>query len=175
MPPLSKNRNSVFLFLGNSWGNSGSSRSRLNEWEWTAEVSIGPQSAYAKSQMEFVQGIAGSVRFIYPHQLFCFCVHMHQNLYQLQDIVGDLSEEHWMKSWRHVWTSEWWKDSFRTVINWFNFAQIFLNWGSLKGLQVKCSKPCVLLVFASILMNPWNNLGYFIKEMALAGRPEPSG
>ena len=30
-------------------------------------------------------------------------------------------------------------------------------------------------VFASILMNPWNNPGNFIKGMALAGRPEPYG
>ena len=33
----------------------------------------------------------------------------------------------------------------------------------------------VLLVFASILMNPWNNPGNSIKEMALAGWPEPYG
>ncbi len=42
-------------------------------------------------------------------------------------------------------------------------------------MQVKCSNPCVLLVFASILMDPENNPGYSMKEMALAGRPEPYG
>ena len=43
------------------------------------------------------------------------------------------------------------------------------------GLQVKCSNLCVLLVFASILIIPWNSLGYSMKEMTLAGRPEPNG
>ena len=33
----------------------------------------------------------------------------------------------------------------------------------------------VLLVFASILMHPWNNSGNSIKEMALVGRSEPYG
>ena len=57
----------------------------------------------------------------------------------------------------------------------FILCKISEKWGSLKGLQVKCSNPCVLLVFASILMNPWNNPGYSMKEMTLAGRPEPCG
>ena len=43
------------------------------------------------------------------------------------------------------------------------------------GLQVKQSNLCVLLVFASILIIPGDNPGYSIKEMALAGRPEPDG
>ena len=43
------------------------------------------------------------------------------------------------------------------------------------GLQVKNSNPCVLLVFASILIIPENNPGYSMKEMTLAGRPEPYG
>ena len=33
----------------------------------------------------------------------------------------------------------------------------------------------VLLVFALIFVDPWNNPGNSIKEMALAGRPEPYG
>ena len=33
----------------------------------------------------------------------------------------------------------------------------------------------VLLAFAFILLNPWNNSANPIKEMALAGRPEPYG
>ena len=97
--------------------------------ESTAEVSIGPQSAYAKSQMEFVYTFAGSVRFIYPHQLFCFCVLMHQNLHQRQDIVPDLSKEPSMRSWRQVFSSEWWKDWFRTGINLFHFLRKFLKMG----------------------------------------------
>ena len=47
--------------------------------------------------------------------------------------------------------------------------------GSLKGLQVKCSNPCILLVFASILINPEKDQGFSMKEIALAGRPEPHG
>ena len=43
------------------------------------------------------------------------------------------------------------------------------------GLQVKYLNECVLFVFASILMNSRNNPGYSIKEMTLAGRPEPYG
>ena len=73
--------------------------------------------------MESVWQIAGSVRFIHPHQLFCFCVLMHQNLHQRQDIVADLSKEPSMKSWRQVFSSEWWEDCFRTVINWIYFVQ----------------------------------------------------
>ena len=43
------------------------------------------------------------------------------------------------------------------------------------GLQVKYSGLRVLLVLALILMDPDNNPGYSMKEMALAGRPEPHG
>ena len=53
--------------------------------------------------------------------------------------------------------------------------QISSKWGSLKGLQVKCSNPCVLLVFSSVLINPENNPEFPMKEMALAGRPGPHG
>ena len=42
-------------------------------------------------------------------------------------------------------------------------------------MQVKCSNPCVLLVFPLILINPENNPEFPMKEMALAGRPEPHG
>ena len=65
------------------------------------------------------------------------------------------------------------KDCFHTGILLFNFHQKFEGpiWSVL---QTNCTFR-VLLVFASILMNPWNNPGDSIKEMALAGRPEPYG
>ena len=43
------------------------------------------------------------------------------------------------------------------------------------GLQVKNLNPCILLVFASSLIIPEDNPGYSMKEMTLAGRPEPYG
>ena len=100
---------------------------------------------------------------------------MHRNLLQLQDIVADLWKEPWIKAWPQVFSSRWWKDWFGPWSHWFHFVQIFWKWGSLKGLQVKCSNPCFSLVFELSLMNPENNPGFSMKGMALAGRPEPHG
>ena len=50
------------------------------------------------------------VRTSSPLQLSCSCVQMHQKMCRWQDIVGGLSEETWLKSWRHVSSPHSWKD-----------------------------------------------------------------
>ena len=108
-----------------------------------------------------------------PLQLFSRVFPVQKRGGKWNHVFGDLRKEYLNGFWGAIGSFLRNKDCFHTGILLFHFSQFFEG-SNCNGLQAIHTFR-VSLVFASISMSPWNNPGNSIKEMALAGWPEPYG
>ena len=64
----------------------------------------------------------------------CPALYSCEKRHRWRDVLGNLSIESWMKTWRHISSPHWQKDGFRAMINWIHFAHFSEKGGPLVGL-----------------------------------------